>query len=156
MPKSGQQGPPPLINPLASSLRATEQAGAPIIAVVDDDERMRQSIGGLLESAGHAVATFPSAEAFIQAGIAAAANCVVLDVHMPGMDGFQLQQLLRTDLPHLPIIFVTAHSSEGMRRRALSQGAAHFFGKPFDPSELVQAIDNYVNPMLNRDSAGAS
>ncbi len=111
------------------------------VAVVDDDPRMRHSIGNLLESAGYSAAMFMSAEEFLQAGPPAETKCLVLDVWMQGMDGLQLQHLLKTVCPLLRVIFVTAHYDEGIRQRAVKQGAAHFLRKPFDASELLRTVD---------------
>src|SRR5262245_44606451 len=76
------------------------------VAVVDDDPRMRHSIGNLLESAGYPVAVFSSAEEFLQAGPWAEAKCLVLDVRLQDMDGLQLHRLLKATCPSLRVIFV--------------------------------------------------
>jgi len=112
-----------------------------MVAIVDDDARMRRSIGNLLESAGHTAATFSSADEFVQAGPPAEAQCLVLDVRMPGMDGLELQHLLKAIRPALRVIFVTAHYNETVRRRAMEQGAADFLRKPFDGTELLRSVD---------------
>ena len=117
-----------------------------MIAVVDDDARMRRSLGNLLESAGHQARLFSSADEFVQAGPPAGANCLVLDVWMPGMDGLQLQQLIKTIHPGLRVIFVTAHYDEGVRQRAMEQGAVHFLRKPFDGAELLRTVDECMKP----------
>jgi FixJ family two-component response regulator len=115
-----------------------------MVAVVDDDDRMRHSIGNLLETAGHQAAMFSSAEEFIQAGPPAETKCLVLDVRMPGMDGLQLQYVLKGVCPQLPVIFVSAHYDERVRRHAMEQGAAHFLRKPFDGAELLRSVDECV------------
>ena len=112
-----------------------------MVAVVDDDARMRHSIGNLLESAGHTAAIFSSADEFVQAGPPADAQCLVLDVRMPGMDGLELQHLLKTIRPRLHVIFVTAHYDEVIRRRAMDHGAVQFLRKPFDGGELLRIVD---------------
>jgi DNA-binding NarL/FixJ family response regulator len=112
-----------------------------MVAVVDDDARMRHSIGNLLESAGHRAAMFSSADEFVHAGPPAEAKCLVLDVRMPGIDGLQLQHLLKAIRPGIHVIFVTAHYDEAVRRRAMEQGAAHFLRKPFDGAELLRTVD---------------
>src|SRR5262245_46226803 len=115
-----------------------------MVAVVDDDARMRLSIGNLLESAGHTAAVFSSAEEFVRAGPPAQTDCLVVDVRMPGMDGLQLQLLLKTIRPRLPVIFVTAHYDEGTRHRAMNEGAVNFLRKPFDGAELLRTVDECV------------
>jgi FixJ family two-component response regulator len=112
-----------------------------IVVGVDDDFRVRESIESLVESAGFAPLVFSSAEEFLQSGKLAEATCLITDVRMPGMDGIELQRRVRLERPELPIIFITAHYDEEMRRRALSGGAVEFLYKPFDGEDLLRAID---------------
>ena len=117
-----------------------QDASEAMVAVVDDDPRIRHSIGNLLESAGHTATLFSSADEFLQAG-PPEAECLVLDIRMPGMDGLQLQRLLKSSRPGLRVIFVTAHYDEVVRRRAMEQRAAYFLRKPFDGTELLRIVD---------------
>jgi signal transduction histidine kinase len=121
------------------------EVASPIVAVVDDDAGMRDSIGNLLKSAGHASALFSSADEFVQAGPPPGTKCLVLDVKMPGMDGLQLQRLMKAKRPSLPVIFVSAHYDEGVRLPALKEGAVNFFPKPFDSAELLRTVDECMN-----------
>src|SRR5215469_10685126 len=105
---------------------------------------MRRSIGNLLESAGHTIAMYSSAEEFVNAGPPAETDCLVLDIRMPGMDGLELQHLMKDVRPRLPVIFVTAHADERTRSRAMTQGAYHFFRKPFDGTELLETVEECV------------
>jgi len=117
----------------------------PIIAAVDDDFRIRESIASLLESAGYAPLVFSSAEEFLQSGSLTTAACVITDIRMPGMDGIELQRCIRLDRPELPVIFISAHHDDETRKRALDEGAAGFLYKPFDGGELLRAIEDALN-----------
>jgi FixJ family two-component response regulator len=116
-----------------------------IVVGVDDDFRVRESIESLMESAGFAPLVFSSAEAFLQSGKLAEATCLITDVRMPGMDGIELQRRVRLERPELPIIFITAHYGDEIRRRALGGGAIEFLYKPFDGEELLRAIDRALD-----------
>ncbi|BCS32587.1 response regulator [Luteitalea sp. TBR-22] len=100
----------------------------------------------VLESAGFEAETFASAEAFLDTDVMHRAGCVVADVRLPGIDGFELHRRLRAARPTLPVIFVTAYDDDEARRRALRDGALAFMGKPFDAAELLA----YVGAALAR------
>lgn len=116
-----------------------------IVVGVDDDFRVRESIESLVESAGFATMVFSSAEEFLQSGKPAEATCLITDVRMPGMDGIELQRRVRLERPELPIIFITAHYDDEIRRRALGGGAIAFLYKPFDGEDLLRAIDRALD-----------
>src|SRR5262249_14454498 len=97
-----------------------------VVATVDDDRRVRESVQNLLESAGYDAVAFESAEAFLASGALAGVACVVADVRLPGIDGLELQRRVRRDRPSVPIIFITAHDDDDVRRRALKDGALAF------------------------------
>ena len=115
--------------------------GASAIAVVDDDESIRDSTKKLLRSGGYQVATFASAESFLESGAIAETECIILDVRMPGMDGLALQRRLNVSGAGVPIIFVTAHDDAGSRRLAIEAGAVDFLSKPFEASTLMTTIE---------------
>ncbi len=117
----------------------------PIVVVVDDDLEIRESLKSLLTSAELEVATFPSAESAIESGLLGRAECLVTDVRMPGMQGTELQARMHREYPALPVIMITAHRNEEMKRSALSNGAAFLFYKPFDPMILLQAIHSSIS-----------
>jgi FixJ family two-component response regulator len=117
----------------------------PVVAAVDDDFRVRESIESLLSSAGFTPWIFASAEEFLESGTAASAACLVTDVRMPGIDGLELQRRVSLDHPGLPVIFVSAHNDDETRRRAMGQGAAAFLYKPFDAAELLGAIEKALS-----------
>jgi FixJ family two-component response regulator len=112
----------------------------PVIAIVDDDRRVRESLESLIESAGFTARVFSLAEDFLQGGLLAATSCLITDVRMPGMGGLDLQRCVRLERPELPVIFITGHHEEEVERCALAQGAASFISKPFDAGELLRAI----------------
>ena len=111
-----------------------------LIAVVDDDESVRRSTRRLLESFGYRAAVFESAKGFLTFGQLQDTSCLVLDIHMPGLDGLQLQSELAAKGCGIPIIFITAYDDQESRRRALRAGAVAFLGKPFTDQQLLQAI----------------
>jgi two-component system response regulator FixJ len=122
------------------------------VVVVDDDPRVRQSLESLLISAGFDVRLFGSGAEVLQSGALDAAGCLITDVRMPGIDGWELQRLARSAYPLLPLIFVTAHQDEGVFRRALSGGAFAFLYKPFDGEELLRTLEAAFD--ANKDDAG--
>ena len=111
-----------------------------LIAIVDDDESIRDSIKALLRSAGYPVMTFESAEVFLESGLAMGTACVILDVRMPGMDGPQLQIRLSNEQSRIPIIFITAHDDGPVRERVLRAGAVDVLNKPFAPNALLSSL----------------
>jgi FixJ family two-component response regulator len=113
----------------------------PVVAAVDDDYRVRESIESLLASAGFIPWIFASAEEFLQSGTLSSAACLITDVRMPGLDGLELQRRVSLDRPGLPVIFVSAHYDDETWRRAMSQGAAAFLYKPFDAVDLLGAVE---------------
>jgi len=112
-----------------------------IVAAVDDDFRVRESIVSLVESAGYTPMVFSSAEEFLESGTLGSAGCMITDVRMPGIDGLELQRRVRLQRPELAVILISAHHDEATRRRALDEGAAGFLYKPFDAAELLGKIE---------------
>jgi FixJ family two-component response regulator len=112
----------------------------PIIVVVDDDPRIRESLESLIESAGMKARAFPLADDFLHGDVLSAASCLVTDVRMPGMNGLDLQRRVRLERPELPVIFITAHYDDKIEQCAVAQGAAFFVRKPLDADELLRAI----------------
>lgn len=111
-----------------------------LVGIVDDDESVRESISSLLRSAGYRTAVFESAEALLRSGRFRDSVCLVVDIRMPGLSGLELQIRLQNMNCLTPVIFVTAHSTDEARRKALKQGAIAFFGKPFSDDALLQAV----------------
>lgn len=110
------------------------------IAVVDDDEAVRRALLRLLRAEGFAGVAYRNAAEFLLALPHALPACVVLDVHMPGIDGLELQQHLAREWPDLPVIMVTGQHSPEAEALARSRHAADFLVKPIDGDALVRAI----------------
>ena len=117
----------------------------PIVAAVDDDFRVRESIASLLESAGYAPEVFSSAEEFLDSGKLAAATCVITDVKMSGMDGLELQRRIKIERPALPVILISAHYNAEVRQKAIDEGAVDFLFKPFDATDLLKIVQSAVS-----------
>lgn len=124
--------------------RASHQTIIALIGVVDDDESVRDALSSLMRSAGYKCKVFPSAEAFLASG-PPKTDCLVLDVRMPGLSGLDLYARLREMNVTVPVIFVTGHADEDVRARALQQGAAAFFAKPFNDDVLLGTIRSVTN-----------
>jgi FixJ family two-component response regulator len=115
------------------------------VAVVDDDLRLLESLGDLLESAGYSVRSFRSAKLFLDENTALAeADCIIADIGMPGLDGFELERLVKQARPELPVILITGRHEIADRQRASTQ-SNRFFRKPFDGQVLLAAIDRAVH-----------
>jgi len=122
----------------------------PIVAAVDDDFRVRESIKSLLESAGYSPRMFSSAEEFLQSGTLAEATCVIADVRMPGMDGIELQRRVRLERPTLPVILISAHYNAEVRQAAIDEGVVDFLYKPFDATDLLKTIQSALTNSRNK------
>jgi FixJ family two-component response regulator len=110
------------------------------VFVVDDDDSLRESLGGLLRSVGLEVRTFASAEAFLRTKLPEAPSCLVLDVRLPGMSGLDFQgELAKSDIP-LPIVFMTGHGDIPMSVKAMKAGAVEFLTKPFREQDFLDAV----------------
>jgi FixJ family two-component response regulator len=112
-----------------------------LIAVVDDEESVRKALQRLIRSAGFDVETFPSGAEFLTSMQHHEPACVILDLHMPGVNGFDVQDELNQARIHLPVVVLTGHDTPNARIRAMSQGAAAYLCKPVDESLLMRAID---------------
>jgi FixJ family two-component response regulator len=111
-----------------------------LIAVVDDDEAIREATESLIRSVGFRVVVFPSAEDFLRSSHLQDTACLIVDVRMPGMSGLELQRQLAAANYSTPIIFITAHGDEEARARALRAGAVAFLDKPFSDEVLLRAV----------------
>lgn len=117
---------------------------APLIAIVDDDELVRDGIRDLVESLGCAAATFSSAERFLQSHAIAQATCLITDLKLPGQSGLELQEALRSRGYQMPVILVTAYANEKHRTRALNNGAVGFLSKPIDDRWLIECLTDAI------------
>lgn len=112
----------------------------PLIAIVDDDQSLRESLKGLLRSHGYESAVYPSAYDFLRAEAQIQADCLILDVYMPGMSGPELKYELTRRGQKIPIIFITAHGDENTARLKAA-GAVDCLLKPFSEESLLKAIN---------------
>jgi DNA-binding NtrC family response regulator len=126
------------------------------IYVVDDDVSVREAVGSLIRSAGLRVRTFGSAQGMLASLRRELPSCLVLDIQLPDINGFELQQELATKDIQIPIIFLTGHGDIPMSVRAIKAGALEFLTKPFDDEYLLEAIRSAIaRDHQNHRSAGA-
>src|SRR6266478_3278303 len=111
-----------------------------LIAIIDDDEAMQDSLRDLMEAAGLVARCFGSAEEFLESDLHRKAACLIVDVRMPKMSGLQLQAKLKEEECNVPIIFITAHGDARMRIQAMREGAVEFLAKPFDHHLLLKGV----------------
>jgi len=112
-----------------------------LVAVVDDDESVRESLPDLLRQFGFAAQAFSSAEAFLASEALGETRCLILDVAMPGMSGPDLQQELMRRRQEIPIVFITANGDRTIRSHVLAQGAVECLFKPFTETALLDALN---------------
>ena len=111
-----------------------------MISIIDDDRIVREAVGDLVQSLGHEVATFDSAEEFLDSGRLAETSCLITDLQLPGLGGLELQTKLLADGYSLPIIFITAFPREKFRRQAMNAGAVGFLNKPFEVPIFLECL----------------
>jgi FixJ family two-component response regulator len=112
-----------------------------LIAVIDDDESFRMALVDSVGSLGYGARGFASAEEFIAWEADASCNCVITDIHMPGMSGFDLARLLTGRRRGVPVVMVTARSDLGLDARAAANGAICLLRKPFKTDALIDCLD---------------
>ena len=117
----------------------------PLVAVVDDEEPVCRALKRLLRSAGFDVATFGSGDEFLQSLTSRRPACLVLDLHMPRMSGFDLQEQLASVADPVPIIIITGHDTSQSRDRVMHAGAAAYLHKPVDDQALLDAVNNAIS-----------
>ena len=115
-----------------------------IVMIVDDDDSIRKAVRRLMKSYGFAVETFASAEEFLGSDRLAKTSCLILDIHMPGMNGLELQKRLVASGSVVPIIFITAFTDDSARAQAMNAGAAGYLAKPFSDDELLSCIHSVL------------
>ncbi|PTQ13572.1 response regulator [Sphingomonas oleivorans] len=112
-----------------------------LISVIDDDESLCLAMVGLIRSFGYRASGHGSAEAFLRSGEMARARCIVTDIHMAGLNGLELKQLLDEQECHVPVIMMTARTEEALLMRARESGALCLLQKPFPADALIGWID---------------
>src|ERR1700689_5117716 len=115
-----------------------------IVMIVDDDDSIRKAVWSLMKSHGIAVETFASAEEFFGSDRLSIKSCLILDIHMPGMNGLELQKRLVASGSVVPIIFITAFTDDRARAQAMNAGAAGYLAKPFSDDELLNCIHSVL------------
>jgi FixJ family two-component response regulator len=114
------------------------------IAIVDDDSELRKALHRLFRSAGFEIETFASGEEFIRTLQAREPDCLLLDLHMPGMNGWDVQRQLTTMGSEFPVIVFTGRDQPGLPERVLATGVAAFLLKPVDGNELIRIVHNLL------------
>jgi FixJ family two-component response regulator len=117
---------------------------APVVCVVDDDDSILRALRRLLDATGFRVETFSSAEAFLESAHRGRADCLVVDVHLGGLSGFDLQERLAAAGEHTPIVIITAHDDQSTCQQARRVGAIEYLRKPFDDDSLIAAIHKAI------------
>lgn len=112
-----------------------------VVHIVDDDDAIRQSVGFMLKKAGYAVETYPAGTAFLKAASPEIPGCVLLDVRMPDIDGFEVQVRLAERGISIPVIMLTGHGDVTLAVRAIKAGAIEFLEKPFERIALLAAVE---------------
>ena len=116
-----------------------------VIAIVDDDELIRNALQGLMKEAGFPALAFASGDEFLKSGELERVACLIVDIRMPGMSGLELQSKLNNDHHRIPIIFITAQGDEKMRMQALRAGAVKFLTKPLDRGVLLDSVQTALD-----------
>jgi FixJ family two-component response regulator len=111
-----------------------------VIAVVDDDQRILESLKNLLESAGFSVRLYLSALSFLEDSPLSEIDCLITDIGMPDIDGFELQRRVKKSRPDLPVILITGDYAIVAQQRTIRNGKESFFRKPFNGQELLAAV----------------
>jgi FixJ family two-component response regulator len=127
----------------SSSTSLEDVIESPLIVVIDDDASFNTAIGRLLRLSGFRTQSFASAEDFLRQPTSA--HCLVLDLHLSGMSGLDLQARLADDGRPVPIVFVTAMEDSGIRLRAMQAGAAAYLEKPFDERRLLEVLSRVID-----------
>ena len=110
------------------------------VYVVDDDESVRASLKLLIEACGYLVVTFESAEDFLHSSFSGSQSCLILDIHLPGMSGLDLQKQLIKSQRRIPVVFITGNDRSRMEDEALRMGGVAYLRKPFEEQCLLDAI----------------
>ena len=118
--------------------------------MVDDDFRVLESLAELLEASGYTVHAYLSAQSLLDSGMLETLDCLITDVGMPGMDGFELCRRTRAERPGLPVVFLTARHNPSDQRRAEAQGDCELFRKPFQAAILLAAVDRMLQGRQHR------
>ena len=111
-----------------------------LIAIIDDNDFIQDSLCDLIESGGFEAQCFGSAKAFLESDLHRRAGCLIVDIRMPKMSGLELQAKLKQEECNVPIIFITAFDDAEIRAQAMTEGAVEFLAKPFDHQLLLKIL----------------
>ena len=120
--------------------KESQRVKTPLVSIVDDDWSLVESTVSLIQSFGYVAEGFCSAEDFLESRQLLKTDCLILDIRMPSMGGFELQRRLAAGSYQIPIIFVTSYDSEDARIQAAQAGAVGFLYKPFSQEALLMAV----------------
>lgn len=123
-----------------------------VVHVVDDDDSVRRSVGFMLKTSGYKVQPYCSGAEILRDAKSLEPGCILLDIRMPGMDGLEVQEALRTNGVSLPIIIMTGHGDVPLSVRAMKAGAIDFIEKPFEKEVLITAIESGFGALKRADS----
>ena len=121
-----------------------------LIAIVDDDRLIRRSLERLLRSAGLTAKSFDSAEDYLDVGDHNGICCIILDVGLPGMSGFELHRRLAAEPNRLPVVFISARHEPQVEDKATQAGAIAFLRKPFEDDALLNAVQTGIELLKNK------
>jgi two-component system response regulator FixJ len=127
---------------------------ADLVHVIDDDDAVRDSLAALLTATGHAVRTYPSAEAFLERLPTAGRGCVITDVQMPQMSGIELLRRMEGQLDEFPVIVLTGRADVPLAVEALKAGAQDFIEKPFEPAVILAAVRTALQRLARQAERG--
>jgi FixJ family two-component response regulator len=116
-----------------------------VISIIDDDDLVRDATASYLRSRGYSVAAFASAEDFLESDDLDRTTCAVVDIHLPGLSGIDLQRRLRAAGRTMPVIFITALADDDVRAQAMAAGAVAFLRKPFEASAFDRCLDSALH-----------
>ena len=125
------------------------------VSIIDDNRVAREAIADLVNSLGYEVATYESAEDFLDCGQIAQTSCLITDLQMPGLNGLDLQSHLIAHGQTMPVIFVSGFPEEKIRRRAMSAGAIGFLSKPFEEGALIDCLKTALSRSAARAGTSA-
>jgi FixJ family two-component response regulator len=111
-----------------------------LLAIIDDDESMQDSLRDLIESTGLVARCFGSAEEFLEYDLHREVGCLIAEIQMPGMSGLELQATLKEEQCNVPIIFIASNGGSRMRIQAMREGAVEFLAKPLDYQLLLKTV----------------
>jgi FixJ family two-component response regulator len=118
----------------------------PLISIIDDDASMRTALTGFVRSIGYEARSFASAEEFLASAGVVEYSCVITDIKMPGMSGFDLKRVLAAQKGAPPVIMITAHTLPGLDQKAIESGAVGFLTKPFTAAALLVCLEKALRP----------